>query len=341
MMRRKRTWMLAAILVFLISWPILYPIFFWKRPLPGQDIPDQVNTYQLSLQQVCTKIIRDSSLFTEGWDTLAQPLFWQRAMKYPPDSVIVNIAKSRQVIEILPLDSVRFWSEKKKKSYEDSLKNEYGLKKKEEIYFTTGRNHFYKISDVIPEIDRAIEVFQQEKTDPWYAQTILLIESPGRLQYSTDGAYGAFQLMAGVAKDMGLTVNDTLDERMDFDRSAEGAARLIKRVCLPHARALCSSYRLEYNEYDLWFRLLVMHIYHAGIGNVRHAFRKIRPKSSGPEIITALWATKSRRFGNASQNYSQIALGALLELNTVIQKEGIICPLEQTKDGLIDSGELM
>ncbi len=49
--------------------------------------------------------------------------------------------------------------------------------------------------------------------DPWYAQSILLIESPGQMKKSISGAYGAFQLMPGVARAQGLIVNKTLDER--------------------------------------------------------------------------------------------------------------------------------
>lgn len=161
--------------------------------------------------------------------------------------------------------------------------------------------------------------------DPWYAQTILLIESPGRLQFSTDGAYGAFQLMAGVAREVGLTVNDSIDERQDFEASARGAARLIETVCIPKARAMCDFYRLPYEEHELWFRLLVMHVYHAGAGNVRRALRKVRRKQSSPQLIIDLWEAKSRRFGNASQNYSQIALAALLEVDAIMAELDLAC----------------
>ncbi|MEM6806692.1 MAG: hypothetical protein AAF696_35150, partial [Bacteroidota bacterium] len=133
-----------------------------------------------------------------------------------------------------------------------------------------------------------------------------------------------------VAREVGLVVNDTLDEREDFYKSAQGAARLIRRTCLPKARQLCRDYRLHYQETDLWFRLLVMHVYHAGIGNVRRVVRKMRPKEGGIEFIKKIWQTKARRFGNASQNYSQITLASLLELDELIARKGIICPDEAT-----------
>jgi len=343
-MWRKRIRLIVLIIFIGLAWPVLVPGLFFSwfgKSTSSRDIPSNVDSYRIALDDICTKVIQDSSLYTQGWDTLAQPNFWRFAMKYPPDTVIINIAKTRHLIEVRSLAEVRAWSEKEHKAYEDSLRKAYGLRQKDEIFFTTGRSHFYQFEKVMPEIDKAIEIFQDEGTDPWYAQTILLIESPGRMQFSTHGAYGAFQLMAGVARDMGLVVNDTLDEREEFEKSARGAARLIQRVCLPHTRRLCEAYGIAYKEEEIWFRLLTMHVYHAGIGNVRRVVRKIKPEDGGLDFITTLWQTKSRRFGNASQNYSQIAIGALLEFNSLIQKEGIICPLEQTDQGLIQRDEVM
>ncbi|MEL6135663.1 MAG: hypothetical protein AAFR59_20070, partial [Bacteroidota bacterium] len=275
-MRSKRIWYGGFILILITCWPIIYT-GFWDDDYIAPDAT-QIRSFALSSSDFCTQVIIDSTIYTQGWDTLIQPKFWRYAMDFGPDTVIVNIAKTREIVEVLPLSSVRSWGEKKKKAYEDSLRTAYGVGKKGEIFFTTGRRHFYHVDKVLPEIDRAIEIFQKEGTDPWYAQSILLIESPGRLQFSTEGAYGAFQLMEGVAREQGLIVNDSIDERAQFDKAAQGAARLIRRVCLPKARGLCQKYKLDYAEHELWFRLLTMHIYHAGIGNVRRVVRKIRPK---------------------------------------------------------------
>lgn len=340
-MWRKRVRLAVLVIFLVVSWPVFFPLpFFPASTFDASDSTklEKAESFLISLNGNCTQVIQDSALYTEGWDTLKQPNFWRYAMRFPPDTVIINIAKNRHLIEVQNLYTVRAWGERRHKAYEDSVRKAYGLRKKDQIFFTTGRNHFYQFEKVMPEIDEAIGIFQEEGTDPWYAQTILLIESPGRMQFSTDGAYGAFQLMKGVAKEMGLVINDTIDEREQFDKSAQGAARLIQRVCLPHTRELCRSHGLEYEEHDLWFRLLTMHVYHAGIGNVRRVMRKIRPTEGGLPLITQLWQTKSRRFGNASQNYSQIALGALLEFDQLIQRQGIICPLMQAEDGSLVQG---
>lgn len=316
--------LVAIVISVLLLWP-------FNTTNSVVDVPTGAHVLDPEIyKEICLKIIRDTSLYTEGWDQLSQPKFWRKAMKMGPDSLIVNIAATREVVTHLETSFWRGKTERMQKVYEDSIRKAYGLSRKDEIYFTTGRNHFYKYEALMPHIDEAVEAFMEELTDPWYAQSILLIESPGRMQFSTDGAYGAFQLMEGVAREVGLVINDTLDEREDFHKSAQGAARLIKRTCLPKTRQLCNDFRLEYEETDLWFRLLVMHVYHAGIGNVRRVIRKINPKEGGIELIKKLWQTKGRRFGNASQNYSQITLASLFELDELIRRKGIICPEEAT-----------
>ncbi|RMG60096.1 MAG: lytic transglycosylase domain-containing protein [Bacteroidetes bacterium] len=309
-------------MVFLLaSWPRAFPL----RLHDPAAVPDQVAAYQLLFDQICLKVVQDSAIYREGWDSLPQPRFWRQAMQLPPDSVMINIAKTRQVVGYMKTMHWVQRSERAKKAFEDSIRSVYDLDRDDEIYFTTGRRHFYHFAEVLPQIDRAVEIFEEEGVDPWYAQAILLIESPGRLQFSTEGAYGAFQLMEGVAREMGLTVNDSIDERAEFDPAARGAARLIRRICLPKTRQLLAQQGLAYRETDTWFRLLVMHVYHAGIGNVRRAVRKVRSEEGGIPFFQELWQTKSRRFGNASQNYSQIILAALMELDQLLQRTGIIC----------------
>jgi hypothetical protein len=295
----------------------------WTTDWVSMPVPEAAPA---TLHDTCLQIIRDSTLYNENWDTLPQPRFWRHAMRIGPDSVIVNRASNRQILGYMTTD---FWNgknKKEKKQYEDSIRSRYGMLSSEEIYFTTGRSHFYRFREVLPQIDEAIPMFTETNVDPWYAQSILLIESPGRLEFSTDGAYGAFQLLKGVARDMGLVVNDSVDERAEFDRSACGAARLIHEICLPYTRDICREMGLSYREDELWFRLLVMHVYHAGAGNVRKALRKSPPRKGGPEVILGLWKTDHRRFGNASRNYSQIILAAQMELFEILSQEGIRCP---------------
>ena len=160
-------------------------------------------------------IVDVEDLFLERWDTLAQPIFWKKIMKLSPDTCIINIAESR---EILCYESTELWSGQssdQKLAYKDSLKLLYCLDDETKIFVTSGKKDFYLVNKTMPSISKAVNVFDACKVDPWYAQAILLIESPGKLKYSRTGAFGSFQLMKSVARSLGLTVNKTIDERKD------------------------------------------------------------------------------------------------------------------------------
>lgn len=281
--------------------------------------------WEEELLAVCGKMdstefcfINPYTLQVEKWDQLAQPRFWQKIMRLSPDSCIVNIGATRQIIEITSLKTWNAQSDAQKDAYRDSVRNLHGLPADERIFVTSGKNDFYRFDAVIPTISRGIEIFRQYNVDPWYAQAILLIESPGKLAKSTAGAYGPFQLMKGVAISHGLKVNNTIDERKDFDKSAMAASSLISKVCIPEARRILNAYQIEFNETETWFRLFVLHIYHAGAGNVSQVMQAIAPTSGGIELITKMWQTKAGQFGNASQNYSQLALASFLVLAEII-----------------------
>lgn len=273
------------------------------------------------------KIIRDPQLYTEGWDRLAEPRFWQQVMKLSPDSSILNIAKSRTILHTFPTLSYDTLSTESKRGFKKQMIDFYELPAQTRLYVTYGKNHFYQHKKALPSIGKGIEVFLQTGTNPWYAQAIILIESPGKLQFSPVGAYGSFQLMKSVAISQGLIVNEVVDEREDFEKAAGAAARFIQKVCIPETKNLLRYRRIPFNEDDLWFRLLVLHVYHAGARNVGAALRQIQPNKGGIDLIRSLWSTHSRGFGNASQNYSQVALASLLELDRIIAREcEVLCP---------------
>ncbi len=264
------------------------------------------------------QIISANQIFEKRWDVLPQPQFWKKIMCLTPDTCIVNIAKNRHVLEKISSDRWIYLSKENKKKFRDSIRKRYSLKEDELVYVTTGKNHFYKFDAVYPSISKGIEVFDSLCVDPWYAQSILLIESPGQLKKSVSGAYGPFQLMPRVARAQGLIVNKTIDERKDFNRSAFGAASLIKNICIPEAKNILNRHQIEYDENDIWFRLLVLHVYHAGAYNVGAVVDKIKPKEGTQELIKNLWQNKAAGFGNCSQNYSQIALAAHLILHELV-----------------------
>ena len=262
--------------------------------------------------------IHGDQLYTQEWDKLPQPLFWKKIMHLTPDSVLINVASNRTILSKMSYKDWHKQTESQKLHTKDSLRIAYGLNPSTTLNVTTGKSDFYRFHDVYSSLSQGVKAFEKVDVDPWYAQSILLIESPGQLKKSTVGAYGPFQLMPSVARAQGLTVNDKIDERADFERSAYAAARLLKRSCIPSAKRIAHEHGLSYNENDLWFRLLVLHVYHAGALNVAAAVKKINPTEGGRSLIEQLWQTTAASFGNNSQNYSQLALAAHLILHEMI-----------------------
>lgn len=265
------------------------------------------------------KFIDDATLYNEGWHNLPQPKFWQEIMNLPPDSAMISVAGTRQMLTKVSTKEWNKQSDIQKNIYRDSIRKANNVADSISILVTVGKKDFYEFKKVMPTINRSIDVFKQNGVDPWYAQAILLIESPGKMNTkSTVGANGPFQLMKAVARKQGLIVNKTIDERTDIEKSALGASRLLSRICIPYTKAMLDSAHVTYNETDLWFRLLVLHSYHAGAGNVAGVIKKINPCEGGMQLIQTVWQTSYGGFKNASQNYSQLALAAFCNFDEMI-----------------------
>lgn len=266
--------------------------------------------------------IFDKQIYAFKCDTIQQVKFWRSIMRLDKDSAIVNVATYRH--EIIKTHCNE-WSQKPdeyKTCLKDSVRMVYGLDSSHKILFTTGKKFFYDFDKAFNQLEKGINCFIDNEVDPWYAQSILLIESPNRLQKSNAGAYGSFQLMKDVARMFGLKVNRQIDERADFERSAFAASSLIKKVCIPKTRQILDTLGITgYNEKELWFRLLVMHTYHAGSGNVKAALNTFKPIEGNMNLIFNLWKAETRHFKSASQNYSQLVLAAHLEMNEKLKNQ--------------------
>lgn len=295
----------------------------------------EFNTCYLENDSIQYTFVQNKDLYLEEWSLLNQPNFWRNVMTLSPDSCVINIAKNRFVVEKLSIETWDKKSDKSKENYRDSIRKVYDLSDNDKIYMTTGKADFYAFDKVLPSVSRGVEVFKKENTHPWYAQAILMIESPGKLAKSNVGAYGAFQLMPSVARSHGLTVNKYKDERQDFDKSAKAASSLIRNTCIPKAIEILDSKDLEYDENSLSFRLLVLHVYHAGYANVKAVFEKINPDEFNSDVIQKMWVTQAAKFKNASQNYSQLAIAAMMILDDIV--ESTIVTEKPQIDEAIDS----
>ncbi len=288
------------------------------------------NTRPASCEQLCGNVIGiinpqtqcnenyvfDQSLYHLKLDTLPQVRFWRNVMKLHQDTAIVNFAPSRIVIQKMTLKDWNAKSDSLKKLYHDSVCIANHLDTCNRVLVTAGKKFFYDFDKTSLNFQKGIHCFVENNVNPWYAQAILLIESPNKLQKSTAGAYGSFQLMKDVARLYGLKVNNVIDERADFERSAFAASSLIKTICIPKAKKMLDSLHIRnFNENELWFKLLVMHVYHAGSYNVQNALFTFMPTEGNMNLIYRLWQAQTSRFKSASQNYSQLVLAAMFEMN--------------------------
>jgi hypothetical protein len=296
---------------------VLIPITLFAQPEGSWD--DE--KIEIKSQGTQNTILSAEAIYAEGWAKLAQPIFWKQIMQLSSDSCLINIASTRTIIAKMSSAGWNGQSDAEKTVFRDSIRTLHNLVQEEHIYVTTGKSDFYQFQVVYPSISEGVEAFERYNVDPWYAQAILLIESPGQLKKSRAGAYGPFQLMPAVARAQGLTVNRHTDERKDFERSAYGASRLINTICIPEAKRILNAHNLAYEETELWFRLFVLHVYHAGSGNVRAVVNKINPAKGGQALIQSMWVNSAASFGNNSQNYTQLALASQLILDEMVHEE--------------------
>jgi hypothetical protein len=262
--------------------------------------------------------VYDREIYSNQLDTNPNTIFWRRVMHLSKDSCILSVEGSRKVVRLFSKQEWESKSENQKVEFKDSVRNIFGIHDSVRILCVEGKSFFYDFNHILPKIPLAVDVFLENNTDPWFAKAILLIESPNKLQKSPAGAYGYFQLMPSVARTYGLTVSSKIDERADFKKCAYASSCLLKRVCIPHAKAALDKLGIEYGEQDLWFRLLVLHYYHAGAENVNAALQKVNPEKGDMNLIYKLWQTKAKAFKTASQSYSQVALAAMIEMDKLM-----------------------
>lgn len=267
--------------------------------------------------------VDNHKLKSERWDQLAQPAFWKKIICLSPDSCIVNIADTRESLAQVPYNDWKLISEAELTRNKSKIREQYNIEAERELYVTSGKRDFFEHRKTMMYLSKAVGYFKEYGVDPWYAQTILLIESPGKNKsVSYAGANGPFQLMKSVAVKYGLVVNASRDDRTDLKKASYASSQLLSKICIPLVKKMLNSRNIPFNETDTWFRLLVMHSYHAGAGNVSCALNKINPTTGGQELIIKLWKTEACGFKNESQNYSQLALAALLNFQDLIDSEG-------------------
>ena len=145
---------------------------------------DKVEVEENVLPSNIHSIINGKALHEEGWAELPQPIFWKQIMTLSPDSCLINIASSRVIAKKMSLTDYDSMSDGQKAKFRDSIRSANGLESDARIFRTTGKNDFFKFETVYPTLIEGANEFIKNDVDPWYAQAILLIESPGQIKKS-------------------------------------------------------------------------------------------------------------------------------------------------------------
>ena len=296
---------------------LLGALFFLLSSLHARPIQwlDSALNYEFAYSRDSTRLslkrIKPDSL---SRDLLFQPevFFWIKDIELDKDSFLVVEKKSRTVLDVVSAETVL---EIEKGGNLKCLGTIYQqvcfADSQAVIRFVRGRKQFFNYAAIGPKLYEGMSLFEANGVDPLYAQLLLLIESPNDGHgVSSAGAVGNFQLMPRVARRYGLRVNRYRDDRTNFRKSAVAASKLFRRYCIPSARRTAESIGLEVDESSLWFKLLALHVYNAGGGNVKKAARSLENVKNGNDLIKQLWHTKYGAFGNSSQNYSQLCLAS-------------------------------
>ena len=115
-------------------------------------------------------VVQDLNVYTEKWDTLAQMKFWRQVMNLTPDSSLLNIADTREILHIFPTAFYDTLENDQKVAFKDSMLKQFNLPNDTRLYVTYGKSDFYQHKAVLPSIHKGIEVFNEVGTDPWFAQ---------------------------------------------------------------------------------------------------------------------------------------------------------------------------
>ncbi|MEY3965577.1 MAG: hypothetical protein RL263_746 [Bacteroidota bacterium] len=253
--------------------------------------------------------------------------FWLRDIELSSDSFLVVDKQSRKVIDVLHKSQVlKIETGKNLKELAKIYHYLHKLDSNSQVKFVRGRKEFFNYPKIEPHIGPAEVIFKSVGVDSALARFILLIESPSNPSAtSISGARGHFQLMPSVARKYGLVINQYRDDRLNFEKSAVAAAKLMRQYCIPQAQRIALSAGIMVDsstKTELWFRLLVLHVYNAGAGTVAKAVRIYSADGlTGEELIFKLWKTHVGAFGNSSQNYSQVALASHLAYNRYLSNK--------------------
>ena len=90
------------------------------------------------------KFINDSIMYAEGWQHLPQPKFWRQIMNLSPDSAIISVATSRQILDKVSTKEWNKLTDIQKSIYRDDIRKNNNIPDSVSILVTAGKKDFYE-----------------------------------------------------------------------------------------------------------------------------------------------------------------------------------------------------
>lgn len=184
---------------------------------------------------------------------------WDRLLEeYEIESETVSVEERKKTIALLP-DHLDIGTGETVQKYIDF----YNIRRKSQMEKISKRYHKYE--EYITGVFRDYGV-------PEEICTLCIVESAcNPYAVSKAGATGFWQFMPATARTMGLTVNDTRDDRLDIEKSTVAAAKLLSR-----GYQILGDWRLAVCSYN------------CGIGAVQTAIRKNQGRKDFWDVIQYL-----------------------------------------------------
>ena len=91
--------MIKKIALGIIAGSVLMPHIIKGQGLSWDD--EKITLFKDNTKHT---LMNTESIFEERWDELAQAQFWQTIMLLSPDSCVVNVAATRQILGIIPVN---------------------------------------------------------------------------------------------------------------------------------------------------------------------------------------------------------------------------------------------
>src|SRR5690554_7034910 len=109
--------------------------------------------------------VSNIQLFEQEWDRLAHPVFWKTIMTLSPDSCVINIGATREIVEVTSLEQWDLRTDEEKDAYRDSIRVSRGLDSEAKVYMTTGKKDFYAFDHVLSTISRGVERSEEHTSE--------------------------------------------------------------------------------------------------------------------------------------------------------------------------------